>query len=300
MEDGFLEHILSLRGCSLLSQLITNEELAGPFAVQVGLESIKMDMAFCEFARLDQELACEALLSLKGLSHLLAGPDAHPIEQALVTQFVETLRHLLYRKVIAESEEEEEEYAKTEAAPSSHNPTPSSLSQDSLSFTFINPLFPSGLDVTFQDIDWTTITSPTASKPDALRSYKAFMAVLTILSTWPHDALIHLFDSTNQLGNIVMAHFTAIRFVVAPLSAPKNAMKTPTGAVVNWMAKIIAAVDEDDDTGVWAQYVAWPRKILKCMQACVERKKGFTMGDVRDMLLYDPEAFKEGRAREYA
>jgi hypothetical protein len=282
--------------------LITKEELAGPFAVQVSLGSIKMDM------KLDQELAREALLSLKGFAHLVASPDAHPIEQALVTQFVETLRHLLYDEVIAASEEEdeaEEEFAKTEAAPSSNYPTPisqktpSSTSQDSPPSTFLNPLFPISLDVTFQDIDWTNITTPISSTPDALGSYKAFMAILTILSTWPHDALLHLFDSTNQLGNIVMAHFTAIRFAVASLSAPKNAMKSPTGAVVDWMAKIIAAVDEDDDTGEWAQYLAWPRKILRCMQASLERKKGFTVGDTHDMLLYDPGAFKEGRAREY-
>ena len=36
---------------------------------------------------------------------------------------------------------------------------------------------------------------------------------------------------------------------------------------------------------------------MQCMQACIERNKAFTLADVRDMLINDPGAFKEGRAR---
>jgi hypothetical protein len=35
------------------------------------------------------------------------------------------------------------------------------------------------------------------------------------------------------------------------------------------------------------------------MEACIGKHKGFTMEDVRDMLLRDPGAFKEGRGRNY-
>jgi hypothetical protein len=302
MEDGFLEHILSLRGCSLLSQLILSEGLGGPFAVNMGLDSVVMDMAFRDFPEIDQELACEALLSLAGLKNLLEGEETQLIEKALVTQLIETLRCLLCGGKESTDGEETPDLMPTCFAdpimdmdsgksPSSTSTTPYGC------LAFINPLFPAGLDVTFHDIDWENITTPPLREPDPLESFKALMATLTILATWDHASLIRLFDSTNQVGNIVMAHFCAVRFVVSPLSAPKNAMTTPTKAVVEWMSRIIAAVDEGE--GEWGMYVEWPRKILKCMQRNVERKRGFTMGDVRDMLLHDPGAFKEGRARNF-
>ncbi|KAI1565860.1 hypothetical protein PtrEW7m1_009751, partial [Pyrenophora tritici-repentis] len=106
---------------------------------------------------------------------------------------------------------------------------------------------------TFQHIDWSAITTPPPGAPNPIPSFIAFTAILTIFSTWPHNALVHVFDPTNQLGNIVLAHFCAIRFVLSPLSVPKNALRTPTKAVVEWFVKIIAAVDEDEGDGEWSR-----------------------------------------------
>ncbi|KAI0571359.1 Zn-clus multi-domain protein, partial [Pyrenophora tritici-repentis] len=155
MEDGFLEHFLSLRGCSVLSQFIVSSGNGGFLA-----------------------------------GHLLA---------------------------------------------------------------FTNPLLPMNQDSTFQHIDWSAITTPPPGAPNPIPSFIAFTAILTIFSTWPHNALVHVFDPTNQLGNIVLAHFCAIRFVLSPLSVPKNALRTPTKAVVEWFVKIIAAVDEDEGDGEWSR-----------------------------------------------
>ncbi|KAI0591398.1 hypothetical protein Alg130_01345 [Pyrenophora tritici-repentis] len=107
---------------------------------------------------------------------------------------------------------------------------------------------------TFQHIDWSAITTPPPGAPNPIPSFIAFTAILTIFSTWPHNALVHVFDPTNQLGNIVLAHFCAIRFVLSPLSVPKNALRTPTKAVVEWFVKIIAAVDEDEGDGEWSRF----------------------------------------------
>ncbi len=292
IDDGFLEHFLSLRGCSFLSQLIIAQGFHSPFTTQKGLGTIGMDTTFRTLPEVDQELLLEALLSLRGFSSLMAGTGVHSIEKAIVGQLVETLRYLLQSDV----ENESDEFATpglTEASTVSQTVSRSTSPSDLLAFA--NPLLPAELNVVFDEIDWENVTVPPSGAPYPLQSFLAIMAILTIFSTWPHEAIMQVFDPTNQLGNIVMAHFTTIRFVVAPLSAPRNALTTPTRATIQWTARIIAAID-DDESGEWARYVEWPRKILRCMEACIAKHKGFTMGDMRDMLLQDPGAFKEGRA----
>jgi len=295
MEDGFLEHFLSLRGCSVLSQLIIGQGYGGFLAGRRSLDLIGMDTTFQDFPEMDQELICEALISLQGYSDLMTGPNVHDIEKALVGQLVQTLRYLLHSDVDSGCNSTPTTPGLTESINLSQSTSPTKSSSDLLPFA--NPLLPSNQESVFQDIDWVNITTPPPGAPHPLPSFIAFMAILTIFSTWPHDALVHVFDPTNQLGNIVLAHFCAIRFVLSPLSVPKNALRTPTKAVVEWFARIIAAIDEDEGSAEWPQYVEWPRKILQCMQACIERNKAFTLADVRDMLINDPGAFKEGRAR---
>ena len=316
MEDGFLEHFLSLRGCSFISQLILDEGLRGPFSEQKNLGMIRMDTAFTNFPVVDQELLCEALLSIKSFSSLMTGSGVRSIEKAIVGQLIETLQCLLQSDVEdLEPEEafhsnpeyvEENDtsglpgsfamlgYTKASTLPqmASRPNSPSDL------YAFANPILPGDLGVVFDEVDWENLTTAPPGAPYPLQSFIAVMAILTIFSTWPHDELMHIFDTTNQLSNIVMAHFCAIRFVLSPLSAPRNAVTTPTRATTQWCSRIIAAID-DDESGEWAQYVEWPKKILRCMEACIGKHKGFTMEDVRDMLLRDPGAFKEGRGRNY-
>ncbi|KAI4926658.1 hypothetical protein J4E85_006952 [Alternaria conjuncta] len=279
--DGFLDHFLSLRGCSFLSQLIIGEGFRSPFSTQKGLDTIAMDTAFTKFPEVDQELLQEALLSLKSLSSIMDGTGIHSIEKAIVGQLTETLRLLLHSDLEIETDE-------------LPIPRDSPLGL----FPFANPILPQDFGLVFDNIDWENVTDPLPGAPYPIRSFAAMMVILTIFSTWPHEALMRMFDRTNQLGNVVMAHFCAVRFILSSLAAPKMALKTPTRATVQWNALIMAAID-DDESGEWSKYVEWPRKILRCMEACCERHKGFTMDDVRSMLLNDPGAFKEGRARRY-
>ncbi|KAI4657927.1 uncharacterized protein J4E78_006316 [Alternaria triticimaculans] len=263
ISDGFLEHFLSLRGCSFLSQLIIDEGFSSPFSTQKGLSMIAMDTAFTKCPEVDQELLQQALLSLKALSGAMTGTGVHPIEKAIVGQLAETLRLLLH----SDLEKETDELPKR---------------RDSMLdlFPFANPILPQGFGLAFDSIDWENVTDPLPGAPYPIRSFAAMMVILTIFSTWPHEALMRMFDRTNQLGNVIMAHFCAVRFVLSSLAAPKMALKTPTRATVQWNALIIAAVD-DDKSGEWTEYVEWPRKILRCMEACCARHKGFTMEDVR-------------------
>ncbi|CAA9960149.1 Zn-clus multi-domain protein [Pyrenophora teres f. maculata] len=256
MEDGFLEHFLSLRGCSVLSQHIISSGNGGFLAGHRSLDLIGMDMTFRNFPEIDQELIREALLSLQGFSDLMPGPDVHDMEKALVGQLVQTLRHLLHSDTMDPgSDNTAPTPGLTEATKLSQCTSPSTTTSSLDVIPFTNPLLPINQDTIFQHIDWTTITIPPPGAPNPISSFIAFMTILTIFSTWPHDALVHVFDPTNQLGSIVLAHFCAIRFVLSPLSMPKDASRTPTKAVVEWFARIIAAIDEDEASGEWARYV---------------------------------------------
>lgn len=290
MGDGFLEHFLSLRGCSLLSQLILTKGFKGPFVEQSGLNLIPINMTFDNLIQVDQGLICEALLALRGFSQLLSRPDTHPIERAVVEQLVVALRCLLHSDTQSESGES--------AVPDLTDVT-STLTESSDSIPPTNPLLPARLEDNLQNIDWETITSPPASSPLPFTSFQAMMAILNIFATWPHEAVLHIFDSKNHVGNIVMAHFSAIRFILSPLAAPRKSLQTPTKAVVQWLANIIATIDDNDESGEWSQYIEWPRKLARCMEACVEKNRGLTAGDVRDIFLRDPGAFKEGRAPRF-
>ena len=288
LNDGFLEHFISLRGCSLLSQIIVAEEFNGPFVEQTGVDLIPVDTATYQYFGVGQDILREALLSLKGFSKFMT-PDIHPIEKAVVRQTVQTLRYLLCPNVQPEGRETTVPDTEGTTDPSQSTDPPKSVAS-------MNPLLPSSMADVFHEIDWDNITTAPAGSPSPLRSFQGMMAILTIFATWPQEALVHIFDSNNRLGNIILAHFSAIRFILAPMTAQQSALRTPTRAIVQWSVKIIAIVDEYDKGGEWSKYVEWPRKILKCVELCLEKHRGFTIGDVRDLFLRDPGAFKEGRA----
>lgn len=295
MFDGFLEHIVSLRGCALLTQLILKEGLAGPFTVSPSMHSKVMDKAFGRFPQLDQRLACGALFSLKRFAERVSESDVQPIIKALITQFVATIRPLLTSNKTP-NEDAPTRPSFTESVLLSNVNTACTTPYGPLAV--LNPLFPIDLAQAFSDIDWANLTTPPSSAPNPIHSFNALMSTLTILATWPYDALTHVFDPTNQFGNIVLAHFCAIRFIVSPLSVPETAMRTPVKAVVEWAERIVEAVRADKDEE-WMRYVEWPVTVLRCMQESVERKRGLTFGDVKGILLGDPEAFVEGRAGRF-
>lgn len=274
VDDGFMEHVLSLRGCAFLSQLILTSDMPGPFAVQADMHRVFMQAQMNDFPALDQDLAREALESLKSFAHLLK----EPIETALLASLVETIRPLL-----------------TSAPRDISPPAPSSPASTTPYGCFRIPS-PSHDSPTLDiGIDWATLTVTGAASPDPLRSFTALMASLMVLAQQPHEQLLHLFDPTNQLANIVMAHFLAVRFVVSPLSSRHTGIRVPVGAMAVWLERVLDAVVDAE----WEAYVAWPRKILLCIQANVQRKRGLDFGDLLEMLVQDPGAFREGRVGKF-
>ncbi|KAI4632530.1 uncharacterized protein J4E87_002003 [Alternaria ethzedia] len=228
-----------------------------PFSTQKGLDTIAMDTAFTKFPEVDQELLHEALLSLKLLSSIMDGTGIHSIEKAIVGQLTETLRLLLHSDLEIETDE-------------LPIPRDSPLGL----FPFANPILPQDFGLAFDNIDWENVTDPLPGAPYPIRSFAAMMVILTIFSTWPHEALMRMFDRTNQLGNVIMAHFCAVRFILSSIAAPKMALKTPTRATVQWNALIMAAID-DDESGEWTKYVEWPRKILRSLALFMMVRTGY-------------------------
>src|SRR5207253_3221094 len=64
MPDAFVDHILCLRGCALLSQMILTDRLEGVFSVDPNLHSMALELKLKNFPALDQALARRALRSL--------------------------------------------------------------------------------------------------------------------------------------------------------------------------------------------------------------------------------------------
>jgi len=273
VEDGFMEHILSLRGCAFLSQLILTSNMQGPFAVQADMHKVFMEAQMNDFPALDQDLAREALHSLGAYAHLLE----EDIETALLASLVETVRPLLISPT--------------------HNTTLASPSSPASTTPYGCFRIPSPardchtIDI---GIDWANITVTGAASPDPLRSFTALMSSLMIFAQYPHEQLLHMFDPTNQVANIVMAHFLAVRFVVSPLSSRHTGIRVPVGAMAVWLERAVDAVGEE-----FEEYVEWPRKILRCIQENLKRKRGLDFGDLLEMLVQDAGAFKEGRVGKF-
>lgn len=298
MPDGFFDHIISLRGCALISQSILSHRLEGMFSLDPILRTQWITRQLLNLPALDQQLARDALRSLAGFLNLLSAPTTREIEKTLYAQLVESIRPLLIgRSNLLEipTPDLTESYSETSASNGSSPfcvPSPDTYTK--------NPLFPDNLLSSYDDIvaqgPEAIVDVPLGHRPDPIRSFDACMSSLMILATWPQSELFHIFSPTNKLGGIIMAHFCSVRFIVSPLSAPESAMTMPIKAMVEWCEKIMDAVDDDDEIK-WSQYVQWPRKIVRTLRCCVNQKRGTTFGDVFDLLVKDPGAFREGRLR---
>lgn len=304
MEDGFVDQIISLRGCALLTQFVSSHKLEGPFLAQatVNMKSHLLDTAFVDFPQLDQELAREALQSIADLAHLATRPTAHSIERALITSFVETIRPLLEADTTPTTDTTTTDTKTCQDSPDVNHKPLSAYSELAISSAaepaehqFPSPLFPGDIPLTFEDIDWATITVAPPTGRDPIRSFVALLSTIRIFSTWPYEAVMHVLRPTNQLGNVLMAYFSVVRYIVAPLTAPEAAMMAPIRPMITWLANIVESVHDDDEVK-WTQHVAWPRKVLRSLQACLERDRNLTFQVLRDIMLKDPGAFKEGRA----
>jgi hypothetical protein len=308
LSDGMLDHILSLRGCAMLSQLIITHQFHGAFSAMPDLRDLYMNWKSRRFPSLDPLLAREALQSMKDFAPHLAASEEHKIERDILAQLVECIRPLLVPQPtespvtpgltdpMTESTTSEDETPTTAWSGNTFPPVPASTPEPWSSDLYKHPLSPAIRDVVFDSIIWDTVTEvPPYHTPQPMRSFNGLMGSLSILTTSAREPVLNLFASTNVLGNIVMAHFCCTRFIMAPLCAPESAMKTPLKAMLVWCEKVVDGVKDEDGDGVkWTRYVEWPRKILRTMRRCLDQKKALMFCDLYDILMNNPRAFTEG------
>ncbi|ORY18845.1 hypothetical protein BCR34DRAFT_295634 [Clohesyomyces aquaticus] len=290
MPDGIVDYILSLRGCAFLSQLIVANGLEGTFSVEPDLPRVWFSMTSIDRSSLDQSLVGDALLSLSGIVHLLDASNVSRIEKAFFATLVETIQPLrvLHSQPSPEGTPNALQHSLEMGEPVMQS-TASLVPSMSPESTFWESILPSGILFEIR-------TSPTTQYPDTIRSISALMEALHILTTWPQEDVLRLLSPSNRIGMVIMAHFGAIRTIVATLCIPEAAMKIPVKAMVECSEKIIDAVVLDDDPdGEWAKYVEWPATIIRALRCCLNQKRGASLGDVFDLLKKDPGAFREGR-----
>ncbi|KAH7122374.1 hypothetical protein B0J11DRAFT_436617 [Dendryphion nanum] len=297
LPDAFQDHIINLRGCSFLAQMILDTGLKGMFSVEPNMKTSSLMTSLNNFPFLDQGLAKTALCSLATISPLVKEGSA--IEKALYAQLIGCIRPLVVFETPSPQRTPTPDTtdSKTETTFISDAASPFSLPTPTIHLR--NPLFPSELAVSYEELldesfgEFGTVP-PSQDRPNVLRSFDALMSSLLILTTWPQEDVLHLLSPTNKLGCLVMIHFTFSRFIISPLSAPKATMRTPVKAMVEW-AEILLNCLHDDDEMKWSEYLKFPKSILKTMRLCLNHKRGFTFGDLHDVVVNDPGAFLEGR-----
>lgn len=314
MPDGILDHVLSLRGCTLVSQMILQHDLEGTFSVDANMHNSLILEKLQKFSLLDPRLSRDALSSLIGLASLLEDPSAHDIERAVFAQLVGTLQPLLIH--IPPDNQAPTQSPDVDPPDTSYCCSPYKLCSFSPSETpftlpspdpdrdpyLKHPLIPSSPTATFNAILGqiradSLLNVPPDTIPQPRQSFNALMSSLLILCTWPQSAVLHLFSPSNPRGAVILAHFIAVRFIVSPLSAPDSAMRAPVGAMVEWFERVLEQISdlESEEKERWEGYVEWPRKVLRTLRGLVNQKRGLSFGDILGVLLKDPGAFREGR-----
>jgi hypothetical protein len=259
MPDGFIDHVMSVRGSHLLVDIIRSHQLEGVFPVDDSLHDITLQLRLENFPVLDQDLLRNALLSLDGIAPLLDTLDARDIQRDMYRTLIESVR------------------------PITPVPQPQSVVDDSNNEN----------DIAYH------VNTATVKIADAARAFDALASSIYILETRPQEEALCLLDSNNTLSQIIMSHWAALRFILAPLSAPERALlNTPVKAMVGWCGKIVNHV-QDDHRDQWTKYIRWPAMIISCMRQCVEQDPKLTLAGLFDILVKDPKAFVEGRLARF-
>jgi hypothetical protein len=279
LPDGFVDHVISLRGCALISQMIQSSHMEGIFSLDSRLHCLAgAELKLKNFPALDQDLVRNTIRSLARFAHLLRG--GQEIERAFFEQLVESVRPLLLPSCRSSPQ--------ISATPGLEDRRLGKLVSSS-KHSQISTSYHDMLSGNAKDI----FDVSTSHKVEPCRSFNALVSMSTTLSTWPQDGVLHLLSTANRLGAVVIAHYFVVMFVVSPLWVPDIAMKNPMKAMIESGEKLVESV-EDDEQIKWTQYVEWPSRIFRTLRCCLNKKRALTVEDVYNMLVKDPRAFREG------
>jgi hypothetical protein len=294
--DGFVDQVISFRGCALISQMILSSHMEGIFSLNPRLHCLGPKLNLRNWPALDQDLARAALRSLASFAHLMC--KGREIERTFFEQLIKSVRPLL-----VPSRRSSPQIPTTPGLTDTRSEETVSLSENSPFLApspIMHPLFPGELATSYDDMlsgnTKDIFDVPTNHKVEPCRSFNALISMRIILSTWPQDDVLHLLSPANKLGAVIIAHYFMIRFIVSPLWAPDLIMRTPLKALIECCEKIVDSV-EGDEQAKWTQYIEWPSRILRTMRCCLNQKRGLIFGDMYNILVKDPGAFREGTLR---
>lgn len=275
MEDSLSDHIISMRGCQLLSQIIMTNDLKGPFTVDLNLHCRTMEPRLQQVPSIDERLIRAAMSSLEQLEPLLQTIAVHDIETAFHAHLIATLKPLICSVSNTPALPASTQTGTSELSrliPPASTPTPSLHPSPSSS---AHPAIP------FSD----TPTTPSPANP--VRAYASLMSLMSILTTWPQPAITHLLSPANPVSQVLLAHYIALQFILAPLRAHEGGPKTPMTGMLDWVERIGVGLEEKE--GKWSEYVEWPVMLLRAIKGLVERNGGLTREDLVDVVVREPE-----------
>jgi len=139
---------------------------------------------------------------------------------------------------------------------------------------------------------------PSNPMPYPQDSLSALVENIKILTEWPYDQVMHLMSPLNTIGNVVMAHFACVRFVLAPLAVPDSARKMPIRALIEMYEKIVDTVDDDKEVR-GTNLIEWPRKISRALRSSVNEDPTLTLHGLCDIIINYPAKFCEDGLSDY-
>ena len=282
MEDGLVDHVLSMRGCALLSQVIVTNNLKGAFAISPNLHCTTMSKCLDDVSPVNIRLVCDALASLERLTPLIENSSAHEVEITFYSGLVATMKPLLA----------------SNAAPSSASASLSSKPEsrpDPIEVSLGMPMCETSCSPTFHNDPTSQFILPDPSH----QAYLSLMRLFSVLTTWPEASITYILSQSNPLSQVLLAHCIVVQFLLAPLRAHEGGLEVPVGVMLVWVEKIYEGLqveekerkDHRKDTP-WTELIEWPLRIARAMISTVEQKGKLTNGKLVEMVMRHPEKLR--------
>lgn len=291
MEDGLVDHILSLRGCALLSQVIVTNNLKGAFVISPNLHCTTMSKRLDDVSPINIRLVCDTLASLERLTPLLENSSAHEVEITLHSRLVATMKPLLASNAASSS-------SKSASLSSKPHPTPSSKPEsrpDPIEVSLGMPMYETSCSSTSHNDPTSQFILPDPSH----QAYLSLMRLFSILTTWPEASITYILSQSNPLSQVLLAHCIIIQFLLAPLRAHEGGLEVPVGVMLVWVEKIYEGLQaeekerKDHRRGTpWTELIEWPLRVARAIISTVEQKGKLTKGRLVEMVMRHPEKLR--------
>ena len=264
IEDGLVDHVFSMRGCALLSQVIVTNNLKGAFVISPNLHCTTMGKRLDDVSPISIRLICDALASLERLTPLLEDSSAHEVEIAFHSGLVATMKPLLASNAASPSSE----FASLSSKP---HPTPLSKPEsrpDPIEIWLGMPMCETSCSPTFHNDPTSQFILPDPSH----QVYLSLMRLFSVLTTWPKASITYMLSQSNPLSQVLLAHCIVVQFLLALLRAHEGGLEVAVGVMLVWVEKIYEGLQaeekerKDHRQGTpWTELIKWPQRAARTM-----------------------------------